>query len=189
MQQHKVSPWLFIKSCKVLWLRRPSEGKNSYLRGAIWERNLSMSTAAPRLRLSFRTGIITTEDGPQLIPTFNPVEGSRHHTHTWAGASRVCASVRKVWGRRALHSRRRCVHRAAVRRAERSLPDVYKRCSRVRLQPLYSMKCERRPFCFVSYGLSVIVEGCTWRFYWFLPFGVFFQLLRKSAAEISHTQP
>lgn len=48
-----------------------------------------MSTAAPRLRLSFQTGIITAEDGLQLIPTFNPVEGSRHHTHTRAGASHV----------------------------------------------------------------------------------------------------
>lgn len=163
-------------------------GKNSYLSGAIWERNLSMSTAAPRLRLSFQLGIITAEDGPQLIPTFNPVEGSRHHTHT--GGSVTCLRLcQKGLRTKSVHSRRHCVHRAAVRWAEWSLPDIYKRCSRVRLQPLYYMKCERHPFCFVSYGLAVIVEGYTWTFYQFLPFGVFFQLLRKSAAEISHTQP
>lgn len=39
-----------------------------------------MTTVAPQLRLSIQTGIITTEDGPQIISTLNPLESSSHHT-------------------------------------------------------------------------------------------------------------
>lgn len=55
-----------------------------------------MSTAAPRLRLSIQTGTITAEDGPQIIPTFNPVEGSSHHALLGRGFTSGCVQRQRT---------------------------------------------------------------------------------------------
>lgn len=49
-----------------------------------------MTTVAPQLWLSIQTGIITSEDGPQIIGTLTPLESPSHHTLR-AAASRVAA--------------------------------------------------------------------------------------------------
>lgn len=54
-----------------------------------------MTTVAPQLCLSIQTGIITSEDGPQIIGTLPPLESSSHHTLR-AAASRVAASTATV---------------------------------------------------------------------------------------------
>lgn len=116
-----MSPSLFIRSRKVLWVTAPKWGKNSCLRGAVWER---------------KTG---RQAGPRFLPALTPRRFSSHHVLLVRATSRLAAyeahritteSLCQVWRRlcfceegfrtKSVYSSRHRVHEAAARGAEPS---------------------------------------------------------------------